>query len=263
MNLYREAGKLQDQGVAFAIATLLAVKGSTPRNTAKMIIKPDGTIYGTIGGGIVEASVIEAAVTAIRDNRSQTVEYKLDSETTGGIPMLCGGAVTVLIEVVTPQPRIIMIGGGHVGLAVARLTELLGYRLAIVDDRQEFANAERYPMATEISWNPDIVKAIEAIAIDRDSYIVIATKDADLQALEKVITSQAAYIGMIGSRRKAALIREELMAKGVAAERIGSVYTPVGLDIGAETPEEIAVSILGEIIKVRNGKTGGSLRDVR
>jgi xanthine dehydrogenase accessory factor len=262
MNLYCEAGKLQEQGIAFAIATILTVKGSTPRNTAKMIVKSDGSIFGTIGGGLIEAYVIAEAVTAIRENQSKTVEYTLDSEASGGIQMLCGGAITVLIEVVAPQPRIIMIGGGHVGLAVAKLADFLGYRLVVIDDRQEFANAERYPMASEISRDPDIAKAIERITIDNNSYIVIATKDVDYQALEQVIESRAAYIGMIGSRRKGALIKEELKAKGISAEKIQSVFTPVGLDIGAETPEEIAVSILGEIIKVRNSKTGRSMRDI-
>lgn len=262
MNLLSEAGKLQENGAAFAIATIIAAKGSTPRNTAKMLVKSDGDIYGTIGGGPVELEVIKDAVTAIRDNQSKVAEYNLNSEAEDGLQMLCGGLVQVFIEVVAARPCIVMIGAGHVGLAVAKFAALLNYRLVIVDNREEFANRERYPEAAAIACDPSIQKAIAAVAIDGASYVIIATADVDYPAIQAVIDTSAAYIGMIGSKRKVALIKEKLRQEGVAPERLEAIYAPVGLDIGSETPEEIAVSILAEIMKVRNGKTGLSMREI-
>ncbi|TCL73144.1 xanthine/CO dehydrogenase XdhC/CoxF family maturation factor [Hydrogenispora ethanolica] len=262
MNLYAEAGQLQERGVPFAMATLIAAQGSTPRNTAKMIVKSDGAIVGTVGGGLAELYVIREAVAAIRESRSKIVEYNLNSEAADGIEMLCGGTITVHIEVVAPKPRIVMIGAGHVGFAVAKLVDLLEYSLVIVDDRAEFANAAKYPMAAEIICDSDFEKALTQIRIDGNTYIVIATKDSDLPAMQKVIRSDAAYIGMIGSKRKVHIVAERLRDEGISGERLQAVYMPVGLDIGSETPEEIAVSILAEIIKVRNGKSGLSLREL-
>ncbi|MGE5581818.1 MAG: XdhC family protein [Bacillota bacterium] len=262
MNLYSEAGKLVDGGAAFAIATIIAVKGSTPRKTAKMIIKSDGTTLGTIGGGLAELFVIREATVAIREDCSKVVEYTLDNEAADGIEMFCGGRMTISIEVVAAKPKIIMIGAGHVGLAVAKLVALLDYKLVIVDNRAEFANPEKYPMAAEIFCDHNLQTAISRLRIDQDSYIVIATNDADLQALRAVIDTDAAYIGMIGSKHKVASIAELLKKEGVSKERLQAIYAPVGLDIGSETPEEIAVSILAEILKIRHGKTGLSLREV-
>ena len=156
MNLFLEAGELQARGVAFAIATIIAAKGSTPRNTAKMIVKLDGSISGTIGGGPLELYVIQEAVAAIHANQSTIVEYTLNSEAQDGIQMLCGGTVRIFIEVITTPPRIIMIGAGHVGMAVSKMAEFLGYQLVIVDNRPEFANPVQYPMAVEIACAPDI-----------------------------------------------------------------------------------------------------------
>jgi xanthine dehydrogenase accessory factor len=263
VNIFLEAAKLHDQGVAFALATIIASKGSTPRNDAKMIVKSDGSIRGTIGGGLAELFIIKEAMAAIEGNQSKVVEYNLNSEAADGIQMLCGGEIAVFIEAVLPKPRIIMIGAGHVGLAISKLVEFLEYTLIIVDDREEFANSEKYPMAAGIFCDNDIEKVIAALHIDNNTYIVIATADADLPALKSVINTNAAYIGMIGSKRKVAIVNDLLQKEGISPERLQCIYAPVGLDIGSETPEEIAVSILAEILKVRNAKTGLSLREVK
>ncbi len=260
MNLFLEAGKLQDQGISFAIATIIESQGSTPRNTAKMIVKGDGSIVGTIGGGLAEAYIIKESIDAIRENKSKTVGYSLDSEQTDGIEMLCGGKINVFIEVVLEAPRIVMIGAGHVGLAVSKLVDFLGYHLAIVDERSEFANSKNYPMAGEIYCSRDMEQVMEQLRIEGNTFIVIATDEWDLPALKGVINSKAAYIGMIGSRRKVKIVKEELQKEGITPERLEFIHTPVGLDIGSETPEEIALSIMAEILKVRNGKTGKSLK---
>lgn len=263
MNIYLEAAKLEEKGIAFAIATIISAKGSTPRNTAKMIIKHDQSIIGTIGGGPVELQVIKDAVTAIGENQSKVLEYKLNHEVEGGIEMLCGGSIEVCIEVVAPKPHIIMIGAGHVGLAISKLAELLDYQLTVIDDREEFANRERFPKAIQISCDLDIREAISKVQIDPNAYVLIATADKDPQALRKVIYSDAAYIGMIGSKRKTKFLLEKFEKEGVPSERLNRIYSPVGLDIGSETPEEIAVSIMAEIMKVRNRRTGSSMKEVK
>lgn len=260
-NIFEEAGQLHEQSVTFAIATIIAHTGSTPRNTAKMIVKTDGSIIGTIGGGLAEAYIITEALEAINKSQSRVVEYTLNSEAANGIQMLCGGKLTVFIEVVLNKPKIMMIGAGHVGKAISRLVDFLEYKLSIIDDRQEYANPEMYPMAMEICFDPQIDKAIAQACIDSNTYIIIATKDSDMTALKQVIQSDAAYIGMIGSKRKVALVLKKLESEGISAGRIQFIHAPVGLDIGSETPEEIAVSILAEIMMVRNGATGMSLKE--
>lgn len=263
MNLYLEAGRLKERGAAFAIATIVEVKGSTPRNTAKMIVHADGRIMGTIGGGLAEAFVIREAIAAISENCSKMVEYVLDHQADDGIQMLCGGKLTVFIEVSLVRPRLVMIGAGHVGLAVAHLAEFLDFALVIMDDRPEFANREKYPLATEIICDSDWNQALTSVEVNAATYLVIATADADYLALKSVIQAPAAYIGMIGSKRKVELVLSRLREEGVPRESLDKVFAPVGLDLGAETPEEIALSILAEILKLKNGKTGRSLREVK
>ncbi len=263
MNIYAEALKLMEHCEAFAVATIISSEGSTPRSSAKMIVKSGGGILGTIGGGPLEAFVIEEAVSAVKEGRSRVVEYILDSRAANGIQMLCGGKIGIFIEVISVKPRIMIIGGGHVGKAVSEMAGFLDYTLAVIDDREEFANNRRYPTASEISWDTDIVKAIGKLKIDANTYIVIATKDSDLAALKAVILSDAAYIGMIGSRRKKAIVFERLMQEGISRERIDFVHAPVGLDLGAETPEEIAVSIMAEILKICNNRSGTSLKEIK
>lgn len=262
MNIFEEALKLQKQNQSFAIATIIESKGSTPRSVGKMIVKQNTSFLGTIGGGLAEDFVIQEAVQAIEKKQSKIVEYALNSDAQGGIQMLCGGSLKVFIEVVLPSPRLVIIGAGHVGLAVAKLAEMLQYQMVIVDDRKEFANAKVYPMASEIYCEEEITKAVEKVSIDDNTYILIFTKDADERTLRKVIHKDAAYIGMIGSARKTVKIVEHLQSEGISKERLEFVHAPVGLDIGAETPEEIAVSILAEIMKVKNKASGHSLRDV-
>lgn len=262
MNIFEEALKLQKQSEIFAIATIIESKGSTPRSVGKMIIKQDGSILGTIGGGLAEAFVMQEAVKAIEEKQSKTVEYTLNSEAQGGIQMLCGGSLRVFIEVILPYPRIVIVGAGHVGLAVAKLAAMLQYQVVVVDDRLEFANEKLYPMASEIFYNEEITNAVGQVKVDRNTYILIFTKDADERTLRKVIEKDVAYIGMIGSARKTVKIYQHLEEQGISKERLQFVHAPVGLDIGAETPEEIAVSILGEIMKVKNKTSGNSLRDL-
>lgn len=261
MNLYQEAARLSEQNKRFAWTVLVKAKGSTPRNQAHMIVLEDGSIFGTIGGGIAERRVIEEAVEAIREGKSRTVQLTLNSDAKGGLPMHCGGDMTVFIDVSPGRPKLLLIGGGHVNLAVYQLGIFLGYECHVADERPEFASVERYPQAAGLYTDPSLAAAVAQAPVDAGTAVVIATKDGDEIALRGVIDRGAGYIGVIGSRRKVTIIRNHLLADDFPRDRIDRVFAPVGLDIGSETPEEIAVSIIAEIMKVRSGKEGKSFSD--
>lgn len=261
MNLYQEAARLSDQNKVFAWTAIVSSKGSTPRNKAHMIVLEDGSIIGTIGGGLAEKTVIEEAVAAIHEGCSRSVSLTLNSDAKGGLPMHCGGDMTVFIDVNGISPRLLLIGGGHVNLAVYRLGRFLGYECLVVDERPEFASGDRFPEAAGLFTAPSLAEAIEAAPIDGNTAVVIATKDADEVALRGVFHRGAGYVGVIGSRRKVTIIRGHLLEDGYSKESIDRVCAPIGLDLGSETPEEIAVSILAEVLKVRAGATGNSLSD--
>lgn len=261
MNLYQEAARLSEENKRFAWTAIVSSKGSTPRSKAHMIVLEDGSIIGTIGGGLAEKTVIEAAVEAIQEGCSRSINLTLNSEAKGGLPMHCGGDMTVFIDVNGAHPKLLLIGGGHVNQAVYRLGRFLGYECLVVDERPEFASRERYPEATGLFTASSLEEAIGMAPIDEDTTVVIATKDADEIALRGVFNRGASYVGVIGSRRKVTIIRGHLLEDGYPKESINRVYAPIGLDLGAETPEEIAVSILAEILKVKSGKTGDSLSE--
>lgn len=263
MDIYEEIAALVKQNEPFAVATILKAKGSTPRHVGKMIVRRDGSISGTVGGGPAEAQVIRDALAAIADGQSRMAEYTLDEAAHGGLNMLCGGSLTVFIEAMGAKPLLLIVGAGHVGLALARLAQSLPFRIAVVDERPEYANRERYPMASQIETDPDITRALARVPVDSSACIVIATTDSDERCLAAVATSGAAYIGMIGSGRKVRMVLERLNSHGIPQSATGRVRAPVGLDIGAETPEEIAVSILAEILCVRAGRSGRPLRAVK
>ncbi|MGV8146789.1 MAG: XdhC family protein [Alkaliphilus sp.] len=263
MRIYSEIAKLEEKNISFAVATIISAKGSTPRTSAKMIIKNDASIIGTVGGGVVESYVVEQAIEAINENNSRVVEYALNKEAKEGIHMDCGGDMTFFIEVISSSPEIVIIGAGHVGSAVYKQACLLNYDTVIVDNSKEYVHEQRFPKAKFIYVDESIQVAINNVKVDDNTFIVIVTRDCDEQALETVIDSQAAYIGMIGSVRKTAKIMNSMRDKGKAEVKIDFVYAPIGLDIGAETPEEIAVSIMAEIMKVKSGKTGLLLKEIK
>lgn len=260
MNIFKEAGKLQEQNIPFAIATITEAKGSTPRSTGKMIVLQNGNSIGTIGGGSHEQYIIDQARDAIKKGCSITVNRSLLPRGTDSVGMECGGNITVFIEVVNTRPKLILIGGGHVNLAISKAAELLDFEIQVVENREEFISKERYPMASELHFNKDLAKAISQVNIDKNCYIIIATNHDDITSIRQVVNSPAAYIGMLGSKRKVAIIKQDLKSEGFSQDKISAVYSPIGLDIGAETPEEIAFSVLAEVLMVKNKKQGHSLR---
>lgn len=258
--IFRRVNELISEGETFAIATIIRTEGSTPRKPgSKMIILQDGSTIGTLGGDCLEAGVVDVALNAIREGKSTTIDIALKEEELGGVGMKCGGTADVYIEVVKPTPRLLIIGGGHVGAEVAKLGLSLGFSVTVIDP---LAKAGIFPELVEVIYEP-IEKAISRVEISPQTYIVIATEHKyDEPALRAVINSNAAYIGVVGSRRKAAAIYKNLKDEGVSEEKLGRVHIPIGLNIGAETPEEIAISIIAEIVKERRepAASGESLK---
>ena len=251
MDIYQEIVDIKNRGDDAALATIIYAGGSAPREEgAKMLVRADGSIMGTIGGGNLENNVIEEALGVIKSGRPKHLEYRLKEGDEVG--MICGGDVAVFIEPILYTPTLFICGGGHIGLALAKIGKIVGYRIVIIDDRPEFASKERFPEAEEtIVDNPG--SAFSRLEVDRSGYIAIVThghKD-DEAALEGALGTGACYIGMIGSRSKVKAVFSHLIAKGFSRERLDRVHSPIGLDINAQTPEEIAVSIMAEIIAVR------------
>lgn len=241
--------RLEREGKSFAVVTIIESKGSTPRHIGKMIVHPNGEIEGTIGGGPVEYAAIHEAVNCIEKGRSTTAHYELDATREDGLAMHCGGMVNVFIEVFKRRPEIVMIGGGHLAMALSKLAEFLDYPYRVVDDRCDYNLEERFPTAMSTHVAQRIDDAVSKVPLHQGSYITIFTKDSDDIALKSVIDKEVAYIGMIGSRLKIKRVFEKLEAEGMNKESLNKVYTPIGLPIHAETPEEIAISIIGQIIE--------------
>jgi len=255
-DVFALAHELSERGEPFAMVTVTKTVGSSPRKPgATMLVRPDGGIVGTIGGGRIEELVIAEATRAIAEGRS--LEYKLDSLSSAD--QRCGGGMTFFISV-HRRPKIVIFGGGHIAAALAEMAGLAGFHVAVVDEREEFARKERFPRAgLVLRERPD--RVAEKLSIDGDTYVVIVTHDhrVDEAVLAKVVSTRARYIGMIGSQTKALLTLTALRDRGVPAEALKRVRSPMGLDIGAESPEEIAISILAEMIRERRGATGQPL----
>lgn len=262
INIFEEILKAQREGKSFALVTVIKAEGSVPRHdAAKMLVFDDGSAIGTVGGGLVEARAIEEARSAIREGRSRLAAYTLNQSKAGGLPMLCGGDVELFIEVFKARPHVIIAGGGHVGKALADMVVMTGCKVTVIDDRPEWANRQRFPEVDDILVEEDMAGALSGCEIDRGTSIVIVTRGhrQDKMMLEAALKTDAGYIGMIGSRKKVADVFAQLRSEGMEEAVLRKVYAPIGLDLGAETPEEIALSILAEIMMVRNGTTGVSL----
>lgn len=250
MEIYEEILKLKKEGRSSAVATIVQCVGSSPQKKgAKMLVRDDGSITGTLGGGCIEAEVIQAALMAMKDGAPQTIPFDL-TEKEGGL--VCGGKVLVYIEPVIPEPRLIILGAGHVGKALSGVARFVGFNVSVADDRPEYANGDLLPDADEIVVN-DFETVFEKIPVKRNSYIVIATRghNHDLDAVKAALRTEAHYIGLLGSRRKKALLFKALETAGFSRDDIDRVLIPVGLPIHSVSPEEIAISIMAQIIQQR------------
>src|SRR4051812_19786950 len=245
-----------DRGEPAALVTIVSTTGSTPQRVgAKMLVFGDGRIVGTIGGGCYENDAFGKAREAIRTRKPQLVHYELDDDFAQESGLICGGQMDVYIEPIEPSPELYIVGAGHVGFHLARISEEVGFRVHVVDDREKFANVERFPTAAEIVVD-DIPSWIARANIPAHAYVVVVTRGHtnDLEALRALAPRDLRYLGLIGSRAKVARIYDALVADAIGADALKRVHAPIGLDIGAVTPQEIAVSILAELIAVKHGK---------
>ena len=256
MNLFEKAAELESKNIAFALVTITKSEGSTPRSQARMIVLADGTTFGTVGGGASEYAAIQRAQVLIGQRRSETMNMSL----TVAEGHNCGGAVEMFIEVIAPSARLILIGGGHVNLEIARLAAGCSMYIELVETRAEFATQQRFPWVSAFHVGATVDEALSTLHIDSDCALVIATHNLDKQVLEQVIGSPARYIGMLGSRTKVNGFRRYLRdEKGVTTEAMQRFHSPIGLDIGSETPEQIAVGVVAEIMMVLNNTDGRPL----
>jgi xanthine dehydrogenase accessory factor len=245
--------KIKAAGGSAALATIIGTKGSTPRETgAKMLVREDGTIFGTIGGGCLEGQVIVEAITVIREEKPRTFHYDLTGTEAAGAGMICGGVLDIYIEPIIPTPTVFIFGGGHISLFVSKISAMAGFKVAVIDDRAQFASRERFPEAEQVIVG-EFFLAFPQLKVNRSSYLVIVTRGHayDREVLAWALNTEAGYIGMIGSKKKIRDVYKSLEEKGITREKLQRVHAPIGLDIGALTPEEIAVSIVGQMIQVR------------
>jgi xanthine dehydrogenase accessory factor len=245
-----------DRGEPAALVTIVSTTGSTPQRVgAKMLVFGDGRMVGTIGGGCYENDAFGKAREAILHRRPQLVHYELSDDFAQETGLICGGQMDVYIEPIEPSPELFVVGAGHVGFHLANLAHEVGFRVHVIDDREKFANRERFPHAAEVV-SEDIPAWIARAALPPHAYVVIVTRGHtnDLEALRALAPRDLRYLGLIGSRAKVARIYDELLSSAIPADVLRQVHAPIGLDIGAVTPQEIAVSILAELIAVKHGK---------
>ncbi len=254
MDIYRKIQELLAKRRPSALVTVVKTKGSVPRDTgSKMIVLADGAIFGTIGGSTVEARVIEEAMEAIKTGKPRLVSHDLYDKAGEDTGMVCGGKMDFFIEPLTSPERLYIFGGGHVGYQLARMAAMVGFEYVVIDERAEFANGERFPEAAECVVDSPEKVAAEIELGDRDYVVIVTPGHAhDYDILKNVIKKPARYLGLIGSKVKRREIYDRLRQNdGIGEDELKRVHCPIGLDIKAETPEEIAVSILAELIKVK------------
>src|SRR5580698_6201290 len=253
MYIYDEIVRLRKIGQKCAVATIVQVNGSIPSyESAKMLVREDGSMLGTIGGGCVEAEVWNAAREVIETEKPRHLTFSLGQDAAYDNGLICGGQLTIFVEPVIPQPRAYIFGGGHVSKSISQVATLAGFATVIIDDREAFANKERFPEAEE-TYAEEYESVFARLDITSSSYLIIVTRGHrdDMRVLRWAVGTQARYISMIGSKRKTISVIHELEKEGFDRASFERIFAPMGLDIGAESPEEIAVSVVAEMIAVR------------
>jgi xanthine dehydrogenase accessory factor len=252
---HRTLLELLQAGRSCATATLVDSTGSSPGKLGhRMIVLPDRSVRFTIGGGPLEAMVIGDCLDLLARGENAVKEYRLVPEGEGAVGMVCGGMARVFIEAHLPAPTLMVFGAGHVGREVIRKAEGLGFRRRVADDRAEYLLADEFPADVERIHCPDSFRG-DLPEVDAGAFVVIVTRchETDREILARLASQRLAYLGMIGSRRKVAAVREDLEGRGIPRERLAHLHAPIGLEIGARSPQEIALSILAEIVAVRSG----------
>lgn len=264
-DIFEEIVRLRSEGIPAALATIVGTRGSTPgRATMRLLVLADGTFLGTVGGGCLEAEVYDAALQVLADEKPQSLQFRLTEKDSPDSGLMCGGEVTIFVEPIT-TPVLWIFGGGHVSRTLGQIAALAGFRVTIADDRDNYANSERFPEAHATVAAP-YVDAVAQMPIRQNSFAVIVTRGHKedglvLEALAKRFASgdKLRFLGMIGSKTKQALLWKHLRAAGVGDDFLDTVRTPMGAYLGSRTHEEIAVSVVAELIAVR--RLGHDLKD--
>jgi xanthine dehydrogenase accessory factor len=253
MDVYDELVRLRKLGQKCAIATIVQVRGSIPSfESAKLLVREDGSMIGTIGGGCVEAEVWNAAREVMETEKSKHMSFNLGQDAAYDNGLICGGQLDVFVEPVIPAPSAIIFGAGHISKSLSKVSSLAGFSTTIVDNRESFANRERFPEADEI-FAEEYEEVFPKLTVHDSTYLIIVTRGHrdDMRVLKWAATTPARYVAMIGSKRKVISVIKELEKEGLSREQLDRIYAPMGLEIGAVSPEEIAISVAAEMIAVR------------
>jgi xanthine dehydrogenase accessory factor len=253
MDVYDELIRLRRLGQKCAIATIVQVRGSIPSfESAKLLVREDGSMIGTIGGGCVEAEVWNAAREVMETEKPKHMSFNLGQDAAYDNGLICGGQLDVFVEPVIPPPRAIIFGAGHISKSLCKVANLAGFSTSIVDNRESFANRDRFPEADEI-FAEEYEDVFPKLTVHESTYVIIVTRGHrdDMRVLRWAGGTQARYIAMIGSKRKVISVVKELEKEGLSREQLSRIYAPMGLEIGAISPEEIAISVAAEMIAVR------------
>jgi xanthine dehydrogenase accessory factor len=253
MDLFDEIVRLRRLGQKCALATIVQVKGSIPSfESAKLLVREDGSMLGTIGGGCVEGEVWNVAREVIETEKPRHLHFSLGQDAAYDNGLICGGQLDVFVEPVVPQPTAIIFGAGHISKSLAKVAGLAGFRTVVVDDREMFASRERFPDADEV-YADEYENVFPQLSVNEMSYLIIVTRGHrdDMRILRWAVGTTARYVSMIGSKRKVINVIRELEKEGLPSNAFERIFSPMGLDIGAVTPEEIAVSVVAEMIAVR------------
>jgi xanthine dehydrogenase accessory factor len=259
LEILKDGTRLLESGIRLALCTIIEKKGSGPRDLgAKMIVKENGETFGTIGGGTLEKALINESIKALKEAKSRKVVFNLTRDKKEGTVetgLICGGELTLFIDVIEPRPRLLIIGSGHVAWPLARLADIVGFRLTILDDNPKLASKERFPMSERILTG-DFAEKLDELQVGAKDLVVIVhgEPEHDYIALKKMVEKKPAYLGLLGSRTKVVTLVKRLRAEGIDERSIEALHAPLGLDIGAQTPEEIGISILAEIIQLERKK---------
>ena len=258
MDVFDELTRLRAMGQKCALATIVQVRGSIPSfESAKLLVREDGSMIGTIGGGCVEAEVWNAAREVIATEKPKHMSFSLGQDAAYDNGLICGGQLDVFVECITPQPAAIIFGGGHISKSLSKVLNLAGFRVSVADNREAYANRERFPEAADV-YAEEYEDLYPKLNVNESTFIVIVTRGHrdDMRVLRWAITTQARYISMIGSKRKVIGVVHELEKEGIPRDAFDRVFAPMGLDIGAISPEEIAISVGAEMIALRRDPEG-------
>jgi xanthine dehydrogenase accessory factor len=256
--VFAAIGEALARGDEAALVTIVATRGSTPQRVgAKILVYADGRTVGTIGGGCYENDACGKARESLRTRQARIVAYDLSDDIAEDHGLICGGHMQVFIEPLDPSPALYLVGAGHVSQPIARTATMVGFRVHVLDDREKYASRERFPDAASLTVDT-IADWLSRADLPASAYVVVVTRghSHDLEALRALAGRPFRYVGMIGSRSKVAKVTDALIGAGVSAEWLRRVHAPIGLQIGAVTPEEIAVSIVAEMVAVRRGASG-------